>query len=773
MDTIDRYNPHLPAPFSDTPLRLPASISPSPHDLAIAPEPVFDPRVILRGLVRHWWKMLLLWLALSAPMVYLIFWFIQPTYEASSVLRVEPAAPYLFAPLHDQSADIGRALPYLETQVQLIRSNAVLEATVANPAVVQLPMLKASPDPINHLRNKLRVGIEPGAYMIRVALESQNAVEAATIVNAAVDAYRDNNDAYRADADKKLRQSLAAEEKRLGSLIAENENQLKLLLGKGTYTIPAKDGPAKLADKNEDLTQPAFSSVTEEQYRQTVSEMMRTGSDLMMAESKLNVLQEAMSQEEPSVAPADEELRVRIEEEFKRDPAVMGVMAQIKETSDHLEHVKSLARQKQDKSRVIAQKQLDNLYADYNDLWETKYSELSKRVRMGTGVSKDFGVPINELRMRVAELKKIKENQVKDFEKLQVTSKAASSDAFAATMLNHALNSLLERKDQVEKNIAQIDFQTNQEAFRVQLVDKASVPKVASNNKRLKYMTTVSLGLLVTILGLFLLIEIKAQRVADPDALSSRVRSKVYALPPLPTAREIRKLGAPGADEQIEQFIQRLDHIRFAVCGNSAELGKGRCVLITSAIGGEGKTTLAAQLAARCGNAGMSTLLIDADLRRSALCTLLDIPEGLGLSDVLKDEAAVEDVVIPVQGGTFVLLPAGTPIQDTSRVLQSRKLEALISQLRQVYDLIIIDSPPVLPVPDALVIGRCADGAVIASRYDISRFPQVERARHQLDSAGIAVLGTVINGMRHSESYYGTYTYSRRHSSPPESSDTL
>ena len=72
----------------------------------------------------------------------------------------------------------------------------------------------------------------------------------------------------------------------------------------------------------------------------------------------------------------------------------------------------------------------------------------------------------------------------------------------------------------------------------------------------------------------------------------------------------------------------------------------------------------------------------------------------------------------------------------------------MMSQLRQRYDLIIIDSPPVLPVPDALILGRWADGAVIAARYDKSRFPQVERARRQLDNAGIAVLGTVINGMR-------------------------
>ena len=85
----------------------------------------------------------------------------------------------------------------------------------------------------------------------------------------------------------------------------------------------------------------------------------------------------------------------------------------------------------------------------------------------------------------------------------------------------------------------------------------------------------------------------------------------------------------------------------------------------------------------------------------------------------------------------------------------------------------IIDSPPVLPVPDALILGRWADGAVLAVRFDISRFPQVERARRQLDGAGIAVLGTVINGMKNSDSYYGRYSYSRRRSPQADSPAAL
>ena len=294
------------------------------------------------------------------------------------------------------------------------------------------------------------------------------------------------------------------------------------------------------------------------------------------------------------------------------------------------------------------------------------------------------------------------------------------------------------------------------------------MPKQPYNNKRIKYMAILPVGVLLALLGLFLLMEVKAERVADPDRLSSRVQSEVFALPPLPANRPTRKLNGSGVDDQIDRFIQRLDHLRFSICGNPHDAELGRCVLITSAIGGEGKTTLAAQLAARCGDAGISTLLIDADLRRASLCPLLDVPEGLGLSDVLRAEAKLEDVVIPVQGGMFYLLAAGTPVQDTSRIFQRHDFAMLVAQLRQRYEMIIIDSPPVLPVPDALILGQWTDGALLAARFEFSRSPQVERARRQLDNAGIPLLGTVINGMRSSDSYYGRYAYNRQRASNPD-----
>ena len=530
--------------------------------------------------------------------------------------------------------------------------------------------------------------------------------------------------------------------------------------------------------KNDDdpALEPTFSSVTRGQREKLADEMMRTDLELFKVESDLAAWESATRTDEKDPGREskqdEEQMERRIREEFVRDPEIVALGEEIATAVEQRDHAKSMARQANDPARRAAEMKYEKLMAEYEELWEIKRKEIGERLKTGTMGPQSLE-SINDLRLKLQSLKDQKAKQAKRFSKLKVDEKVANDDAFEATFLNHELEVLLKSDDHLKTNLEELDFKASQEDFRVVQVDEAKAPKVATNNKRMKYMIAAPVALLFMVLGLFFLLEVKAERVADPDTLSTRMRSEVYALPPLPTARAIRKLSAPEADDQIEQFIQRLDHLRFAVCGNPSELGKGRCVLITSAIGGEGKTTLAAQLAARCGNAGMSTLLIDADLRRSALCPLLDVPEGIGLSDVLKEEATIDEVVIPVQGGTFYFLPAGTPIQDTNRVFQGRQLGLLITQLRQLYDLIIIDSPPVLPVPDALILGRWADGAVLAARYDISRFPQVERARRQLDNAGIAIMGTVINGMRNADSYYGRYSYSRKRSSQPSSSETI
>jgi polysaccharide biosynthesis transport protein len=778
MDTIDRSESNLPSPFPVTPPPLPALPTMVSGNLATTPTHV-NPRTLLRGLTRHWWQILLLWLVLSAPAVYLIRQFVAPTYEAVSLLQVQPVSHGLYGQAASETSDFRSVAPYLQTQVALITTDRVLTTALASPEIKDLSFIKESVDSRADLRKNLDVEIVKDAYMIRVALEIANGKEAADIVNAVVSSYLAYNGDFKRGENHKLRVSLASQREKIQNEIKIKRATLNSLTRKGTVDIakPILNAKATKDDGDPNL-EPTFSSVTRGERQKLVDEMMKTDLELFRVESDLAALEMGTRPDgkDPVLESKQthDQTEQRVREEFVRDPDIVALGEEIATAIEQRDHAKSMARKGNDPALRAAAQKYQKLMDEYEKQWEIKRKEIGERLKSGTKGPQSLE-SINDFRLKLQSLRGQKERQARLYSQLKVDEKVANDDAFEATFLNHELEVLLKSDDHLKTNLEELDFKASQEDVRVALVDDAKAPRAATNNKRLKYQIAAPVCLLFMVLGLFFLLEVKAERVADPDTLSTRMRSEVYALPPLPTARAIRKLSAAGADDQIEQFIQRLDHLRFAVCGNPSELGTGRCVLITSAIGGEGKTTLAAQLAARCGNAGMSTLLIDADLRRSKLCQVLDIPESMGLSDLLKDEdgTTIGDVVIPVQGGTFYFLPAGTPIQDTNRVFQGRQLGLLITQLRQLYDLIIIDSPPVLPVPDALILGRWADGAVLAARYDISRFPQVERARRQLDNAGIAIMGTVINGMRNADSYYGRYSYSRKRSSQPSSSETI
>ena len=151
-------------------------------------------------------------------------------------------------------------------------------------------------------------------------------------------------------------------------------------------------------------------------------------------------------------------------------------------------------------------------------------------------------------------------------------------------------------------------------------------------------MAVAPVALLFMVLGLFFLLEVKAERIADPETLSTRVRSEVYALPPLPTA---------PIDSQIECTRgRRPDRTVHPATGSPSICGLWKSVRSRQRPlcvdnkrdrrRREDDISVSARGPVR--PQGMSTLLIDADFRRSTLCTLLDVPEGLGLSDVLKDE---------------------------------------------------------------------------------------------------------------------------------------
>jgi capsular exopolysaccharide synthesis family protein len=186
-----------------------------------------------------------------------------------------------------------------------------------------------------------------------------------------------------------------------------------------------------------------------------------------------------------------------------------------------------------------------------------------------------------------------------------------------------------------------------------------------------------------------------------------------------------------------------------------------RTVAVTSAISGEGKTSVALQLArslALCSHEPV--LLVDGDLRKAGLHGLLNLPAGPGLADLLAKESAdrrdLETTIISQRFAPIHVLAAGNVKRHPHFILQQDKLEAVFKSLGQMYRYIVVDTPPVLGVGEALSVCKAADGTLICAMRDVSRQSQVEAACQKLFSANARPIGFVLNGVP-SEKYASRY----------------
>jgi capsular exopolysaccharide synthesis family protein len=170
-------------------------------------------------------------------------------------------------------------------------------------------------------------------------------------------------------------------------------------------------------------------------------------------------------------------------------------------------------------------------------------------------------------------------------------------------------------------------------------------------------------------------------------------------------------------------------------------------VLVTSAVASEGKTSLACQLAASLARAGLRTLLIDADLRKPAIHQTFSVPAGPGFSELLRGETDLTSVFRPTSVNGLWILPAGRGDAVANQALSQGRAGELLGQLRQQFDFILIDSSPVLPVVDALLLGQHTDGALISVLCGSSRIPSVYSASQRLEALGIRTLGAIVSGV--------------------------
>jgi capsular exopolysaccharide synthesis family protein len=199
-----------------------------------------------------------------------------------------------------------------------------------------------------------------------------------------------------------------------------------------------------------------------------------------------------------------------------------------------------------------------------------------------------------------------------------------------------------------------------------------------------------------------------------------------------------------------------------------------KVLLTTSCVPAEGKSVTACNLASSLAEAGRRVLLIDADLRRPRAARYLGLPSGAGLTSVLLGKVSLTEA-IQVWGGAnqFSVLASGAVPPNPSEMLGSRNMHEILNELREKYDVVVIDAPPVLPVADALAIAPACDGALLVVRYGKTRRDQLANAVVALRRAELDVLGTVLNfAPRHGQDSYYYYRYASDAETAPSQDGT-
>src|SRR5437660_6780229 len=213
-------------------------------------------------------------------------------------------------------------------------------------------------------------------------------------------------------------------------------------------------------------------------------------------------------------------------------------------------------------------------------------------------------------------------------------------------------------------------------------------------------------------------------------------------------------------------FAESYRNIRSSIFFMPYEGPRPKSFLVTSAVPGEGKSTVSANLAITMAFSGARTLLIDCDLRRGALCEAFGITSKIGFSEVLKQEVNLREVVVPTAVPTLFVLSRGKPLSQPSEHLLRASTEALLKEIYQNYDYVIIDTSPVLAADDTTSLAPKIHATRFVVRLSYTSARLTKKALELLYGRQVNVPGVILNFVDTSLPEYYYYQYSEYYSTP-------
>jgi capsular exopolysaccharide synthesis family protein len=629
-----------------------------------------------------------------------------------SLVRVAARPPALVYNIGDNDYDFEK---YQKTQAAVVREHTVLEAALRDPRVADLSVLPEPSERAAWLERELAVDFTAGPEVMRIMLKGDRPNELLEVVNAVTREYlRESARLEQEDRANRLEKVTAA--------LARYEEELRR----------KRDALRKVTGRLEDGD--ALGAAVRQ--RLAAEQLARAEADLLPVRSEIARLQAEVDGGKKGTgggAVADYLVDEAVDARLQKDPLYTKQLERLGLLEEAVRETMRVARDPEAQSAQLRQG-----------------AEALRKV-----------VEARRQEARAAVVKSLQERSadrlaaLKDQERLLADKVKRLEDEAGRTRNGVDIAPLADDIKKAEEVVKKVGEQA--QALRI---EQDAPPRVTAlqeavvlprdDRRQLQMAGLAGLGAFGLVVFGFSWWEFRSRRVGSLDEVSQGLGLRLLgALPRMPD-RVRRQLGG-GAGKQDLHWHSLLNEsidVTRTLLLHDSQATTVQVVLVTSAAEGEGKTSLASHLAASLARAGRKTLLVDCDLRKPAAHKLFDLPLEPGFSELLRGEAQVGDAVRPTRLSRLWLVPAGLCDSHATQALAQDNVHAIFEELRGQFDYVILDSCPVLPVADSLLIAQHADGVIFSILRDESRLPKVHAARQRLAAMGAKVLGAVVNGMQ-------------------------
>lgn len=691
--------------------------------------PAASPDAGLRGIqsvLRYKWSIAIVFLLTAGVSVPLIYKSVKPSYRSTAVVRVSPVgAKVVWETENSELTPVYYR--HVNTQVSIIQSQGVLRPVLQREDVRASAWYRRNADPsgdvtaaqLDALLGSLEVRLRKDSELIDVSVVDGDPKSCAILANAIVIEFERYNQQQLRDEDINLLNMLHDEEEKYRREIrAKADDRYQVSKALGTDTPDELRSNLSLYLNSLEVRYEEL----EHQHRLTLGEMKRMGD-------------EAPAGTAPGGAGAA----------FAADPQWYQLSVALQQARMELEAAKERYGEAHPELRERTRK-----VNSFKQMLADREQQLSSGAvpagANGTGA------------LDASAMRRLVQAQVDELELLRTRIQEqrrrvadASTLARDIEQFDRDLARMQKDFDDVRARRTQLETEGKAPA-RITVADLGIEPIRPHQSKRKKLCIIAMGGAFMFSLSIAYLRSRLDRSIREVADVRSTTRAPFLGQLPVIPDNDTSRLGSNPA------FMECVRIIRTALLERIG--GRSRqVILITSSTEQTGKTTLSSLLARSFAVLGKRTLLVEADLRKPSLSKHFNISSDVGLAAVLSGAASDEDAIIKMSLRNLDIIVAGVvPPDFNPELLADGVFSACLARWRSQYDLILLDSPPVLPVADSRILATQADGVVMVLRASHTKRPDVIRAYADLSASGGTLLGSVLVGVPAGRGYgYGGY----------------